>query len=70
MGTCSYILIGTEKGMKETCDSTCHGAGRALSRAKSRRNFDYKDFLERLEEMEIAICVASRKLVMEEAPKS
>ncbi|CAB4022207.1 tRNA-splicing ligase homolog, partial [Paramuricea clavata] len=35
MGTCSYVLTGTEKGMSETFGTTCHGAGRALSRAKS-----------------------------------
>nr|CAD7608281.1 unnamed protein product [Timema genevievae] len=43
MGTCSYVLTGTEQGMHETFGSTCHGAGRALSRAKSRRNLDYQD---------------------------
>lgn len=26
MGTCSYVLTGTETGMKETFGSTCHGA--------------------------------------------
>ena len=36
MGTCSYVLTGTQKGMQETFGSTCHGAGRASSRAKSR----------------------------------
>jgi tRNA-splicing ligase RtcB len=36
MGTCSYVLTGTQKGFEETFGSTCHGAGRALSRAKSR----------------------------------
>jgi len=32
MGTCSYILVGTEKAMEETWGSTCHGAGRMMSR--------------------------------------
>jgi tRNA-splicing ligase RtcB len=32
MGTCSYVLTGTDKGMRETFGSTCHGAGRASSR--------------------------------------
>nr|CAD7457622.1 unnamed protein product [Timema tahoe] len=49
MGTCSYVLTGTEQGMHETFGSTCHGAGRALSRAKSRRNLDYQDVLNKLE---------------------
>lgn len=44
--------------------------GRALSRAKSRRNIDYTDVLRKLEETGIAIRVASPKLVMEEAPES
>ena len=43
MGTCSYVLTGTEHGMSETFGTTCHGAGRALSRAKSRRNLDYTE---------------------------
>ena len=56
--------------MKETFGSTCHGAGRALSRAKSRRNIDYQDVLNKLEAKGISIRVASPKLVMEEAPES
>lgn len=44
--------------------------GRALSRAKSRRNLDYTDVLEKLERQGISIRVASPKLVMEEAPES
>ncbi|XP_065156070.1 RNA-splicing ligase RtcB homolog [Atheta coriaria] len=70
MGTCSYVLTGTEKGMTETFGSTCHGAGRALSRAKSRRNIEYTEVLAKLQEAGISIRVASPKLVMEEAPES
>ncbi|CAO1360893.1 unnamed protein product [Diamesa tonsa] len=70
MGTHSYILTGTEKAMSETWGSTCHGAGRALSRAKSRRNFEYQDILDQMKAKNIAIRVASPKLVMEEAPES
>lgn len=44
--------------------------GRALSRAKSRRNLDYLDVLENMKSLGIAIRVASPKLVMEEAPES
>ncbi|XP_064605553.1 RNA-splicing ligase RtcB homolog [Liolophura sinensis] len=70
MGTCSYVLTGTEQGMQETFGTTCHGAGRALSRAKSRRNLDYSTVLAALEEKGISIRVASPKMVMEEAPES
>jgi len=70
MGTCSYVFTGTTKGMQDTFGSTCHGAGRALSRNKSRNNLEYGDVLRRLEEMGISIRVASPKLIMEEAPES
>ena len=70
MGTCSYVLLGTEKGMSETFGSTCHGAGRAQSRNKSRRNLEYTDVLNNLASKGISIRVASPKLVMEEAPES
>ena len=80
MGTCSYVLVGTDKGFKETWGSTCHGAGRALSRAKARwgmaafltrrRELTYEEVIERLREKNITIRMASPKLVMEEAPES
>lgn len=70
MGTCSYVLTGTERGFKDTFGSTCHGAGRAQSRAKSRRTLDYQDVLSNLAKKGIAIRVASPKLVQEEAPES
>ena len=70
MGTCSYVLTGTDKGMEETFGSTCHGAGRAQSRNKSRNGLDYEEVLSKLKARGIAIRVASPKLVMEEAPES
>ena len=70
MGTCSYILTGTEKGMRETFGSTCHGAGRARSRNNARNKLDYQDVLDKLKTKGISIRVASPKLVMEEAPES
>jgi tRNA-splicing ligase RtcB len=30
MGTCSYVLTGTQQGMEECFGSTCHGAGRQV----------------------------------------
>jgi tRNA-splicing ligase RtcB (3'-phosphate/5'-hydroxy nucleic acid ligase) len=70
MGTCSYVLTGTQRGMDETFGSTCHGAGRAQSRNKSRRNLSYQEVLDQLAQKGISIRVASPKLVMEEAPES
>eukprot|EP00921_Rhytidocystis_pertsovi_P025760 GHVQ01041594.1.p1 GENE.GHVQ01041594.1~~GHVQ01041594.1.p1 ORF type:complete len:571 (+),score=99.14 GHVQ01041594.1:130-1713(+) len=70
MGTCSYVLTGTEKGMAESFGSTCHGAGRALSRNKSRNQLSYENVLQQLQEKKISVRVASPKLIMEEAPES
>jgi len=70
MGTCSYVVIGTQQGMNLTFGSTCHGAGRRSSRTKCRRTLSAKDILAHLKEKGVAIRVASPKLVMEEAPES
>ena len=56
--------------MDETFGSTCHGAGRAQSRNKSRRNLEYQDILNDLQAKGISIRLASPKLIMEEAPES
>lgn len=60
------MLTGTEKGMELTFGSTCHGAGRAMSRNKSRRQLTHTEVLESLKANGISIRVASPKLVMEE----
>jgi tRNA-splicing ligase RtcB len=70
MGTCSYVLTGTEHGLRAAWGSTCHGAGRARSRNNARNKLDYKQVMESLKVKGIAIRVASPKLIMEEAPES
>ena len=70
MGTCSYVLTGTELGMKETWGSTCHGAGRAMSRNRSRRQLGWEEVHARLRDSGISIRMASPKLITEEAPES
>jgi len=70
MGTCSYVLSGTSTGMSESFGSTCHGAGRALSRRKSRLLLDYREVLQCLCNKGIVIRVASANLIAEEAPEA
>ncbi|KAJ6638041.1 RNA-splicing ligase RtcB like 1 [Pseudolycoriella hygida] len=70
MGTCSYVLTGTDQAMSETFGSTCHGAGRAMSRATAQKKLKYTEVLDNMKSLGIAIRVASPKLVMEEAPES
>ncbi|EZG55686.1 tRNA-splicing ligase RtcB-like protein [Gregarina niphandrodes] len=55
MGTNSFILLGTDKGFQETWGSTCHGAGRALSRNKSRNCLDYQQALQQLADKNISV---------------
>ncbi|MBI4286017.1 MAG: RtcB family protein [Chloroflexi bacterium] len=38
MGRCSYVAVGTERAMRETFGSTCHGAGRLQSRHAAKRS--------------------------------
>lgn len=70
MGTASYVSVGTEKAMKETYGSTCHGAGRAMSRMKAKREVDYSQLKKRLEDKGIIIRAGSAKGLVEEAPES
>ena len=37
MGTASYVIVGTEQGMIDAFGSSCHGAGRRMSRAQAKR---------------------------------
>ncbi|MFI5412525.1 MAG: RtcB family protein [Candidatus Micrarchaeales archaeon] len=67
MGTASYILAGRSESMTETFGSSCHGAGRVMSRHQALREIPYTKTLDEMERKKIAIRVRSRKLVSEEA---
>lgn len=68
MGTSSYVLVGTEKGMKETLGSTAHGAGRTMSRTEALRQFRGEKIKSELEQRGIFLKQASWSGVAEEAP--
>lgn len=68
MGTASYIMVGV-KTSKETFGSTCHGAGRVLSRSAAIKKFRGEDIIKRLEKEKIYVKAASPKVVAEEAPE-
>lgn len=68
MGTASYILRGTEKGMEDCFGSAVHGAGRALSREKAKRMWRGEQLLKELAEKGIIIKSRSKPGVAEEAP--
>ncbi len=70
MGTNSYVLVGTEEAMRNTFGSTCHGAGRRLSRAKAKKTIDYNKLREQLKEYGVLLRVRSVKGLLEEAPEA
>lgn len=67
MGTASYVLCGKEGSMAETFGTTCHGAGRVMSRHEAIRTIPESKTFGSLSSKKIEIRVRSRKLVSEEA---
>jgi tRNA-splicing ligase RtcB len=68
MGTESYILHGTEKGMQETFGSACHGAGRTMSRNQAKKQWWGENLIKDLSAKGIIIKGHSLAGVAEEAP--
>ncbi len=68
MGTASYVLVGTAKAMELTFGSTCHGAGRVMSRSKARKQTQGSDLRKELEQQGIVVRAGSNKGLAEEAP--
>ena len=68
MGTFSYVLVGTESAMSETYGSTCHGAGRMMSRSAATKRFSGNQIIDELLQRGIYVRAASKKVVAEEAP--
>jgi tRNA-splicing ligase RtcB len=65
MGRFSYLLLGSD-GSKETFGSSCHGAGRVLSRTKAIENTKGRDIRKELEESGIYLLAGSRDTIYEE----
>ncbi|MBI4161679.1 MAG: RtcB family protein [Acidobacteria bacterium] len=55
MGRYSYVLVGTEQAFQETFGSTCHGAGRMMSRAQAKRIARGRPILRELEDRGITV---------------
>jgi len=68
MGRCSYVLVGTERAMEETFGSTCHGAGRVMSRHQAIRAAKGRAIVRELEDKGIIVKGASRGTILEEIP--
>jgi len=70
MGTASYLLAGTAVAMGETFGSTCHGAGRVLSRSQARKLQSGETVREGLESGGVLVRAGDLELLSEEAPEA
>ncbi|MCS7245496.1 MAG: RtcB family protein [candidate division WOR-3 bacterium] len=70
MGSYSYILIGMPKAIEESFASSCHGAGRVLSRTKAKKLVQKSSLLKRLTEKGIVVRAESDATLLEEAPEA
>jgi len=70
MGTASWVLVGTETSMTKSFGSSCHGAGRLMSRHEAKRNVRGEKLRQELESSGIHIRAGSMAGLAEEAPQA
>ncbi|MEA2564325.1 MAG: hypothetical protein QOH06_5829 [Acidobacteriota bacterium] len=68
MGTASYVLVGTDDALQRSFGSTCHGAGRAMSRTAAKKVKHGSEVRKELEEQGIVVRCAGLGELAEEAP--
>jgi tRNA-splicing ligase RtcB len=70
MGTASWVLVGTPESMLRSFGSSCHGAGRTMSRSKAKKTVWGEDLQKELEARGIHIRAGSMAGLAEEAPQA
>ena len=70
MGRYSFVAVGTEQAMQETFGSTCHGAGRQLSRSAARKKLRGVNLIQQLNNRGIGVRVQNPGLLAEEASEA
>ena len=70
MGTFSYVLAGTRGAFENTFGSTCHGAGRVLSRSAAIKKAHGRQIDRELESRGIFVLAKGRKTLAEEMPEA
>ena len=68
MGTASWVLAGPKNGSNDAFSSSCHGAGRRLSRTAARNSIDSMKLKRELEEKGIYVHAKTTNILSEEAP--
>jgi tRNA-splicing ligase RtcB (3'-phosphate/5'-hydroxy nucleic acid ligase) len=69
MGTSSYVLCGTDTAMDRTFGSTCHGAGRVMSRSQAKKHLSGKDVAASLLKQGIIVRAPHENAIADEAPE-
>jgi len=70
MGTRSFLLLGQEKAMTESFGSSCHGAGRRMSRTRAKKEIQGAELKRRLTAQGIVVNVGKLSALAEEAPEA
>ena len=70
MGRCSYLLIGTERAFKDTWGSTCHGAGRMMSRHEAIRQARGRSIYQEMMDRGIVVRAKGKHTLAEEMPQA
>ncbi|MFA7463806.1 MAG: RtcB family protein, partial [Syntrophales bacterium] len=70
MGTGSYVLAGTSKALAETFGSTCHGAGRLMSRAQAVKSSRGRQIRKEMEERGVLVMSTGKATLQEEIPEA
>jgi len=70
MGTASFVLAGRERSLEVSFGTTCHGAGRRLSRTAVRKQVEGGALRQRREQQGIAVRALSSRGLAEEAPEA
>ena len=68
MGTCSFVCVGSEGAMTQSFGSTCHGAGRLMSRKKAIRIAKGRAIEKELKDKGILVLAKGRSTLAEEMP--
>ena len=70
MGRYSYVLRGTEQAMQETFGSSCHGAGRRLSRMRAKKAAQGRHLFDEMRARGVIVKAESKRTVAEELPEA
>ena len=70
MGAGSYVLAGTDRALEETFGSTCHGAGRVMSRNRAMKASRNRSITAEMADRGVIVLAAGKKTLSEEMPEA